>query len=217
MKKLIFLITLGLIFLAMTEYTFAERDWEYWSQNSISVDLNKKLSFVVLPEWRFRDDMSKFYLFKIETAPVFKINDYLEIAPYYVYQEKKTGNLWDGSSLFYSDTVFKIPLKKFFDLKISNRVRYQYDFDKDKTTWRNSLKISKNIKIFKFDIAPYISEEPFYDARLDRIVEHRTSSGISFNFSKYISFGIGYMLNSKKSTTKWTYANVLVTSLSLKF
>jgi hypothetical protein len=77
--------------------------------------------------------------------------------------------------------------------------------------------LSKGFKIGKHEIAPYFNEEPFYDCKLNRITEHRTSSGITYSFTKNISFSIGYMLNSKKGSPKWTYANVLVSNLSIRF
>lgn len=197
--------------------SYAERDWEYWSQESFSYALNKKVSLLILPEWRFKNDMHDSYLFKLENGIAFKVNEYFEIIPYYVYQEKKSSNMWDSSNLAYLDEVIKIPLKEFFDLKISDRFRYQYDFDKGKAVLRNSLRISRVFPIAKLELVPYLMEEPFYDTKLDRITEHRSTAGILCNVTKNISFGLGYMLNSKKAVSKWTYANVLVSNLNIKF
>lgn len=201
----------------MVNCAFAERDWEYWSQESFAIPINKKVNLMILPEWRFKKDMSDQYLFKLETGPTFKINQYLDITPYYVYQEKRTVGLWDRSDIAYLDGMVKASLKNLFDIKISNRLRYQYDFDKAKTIWRDSIKISKGYKMGKIEMAPYFSEEPFYDAKLDKITEHRTAAGFTFNLSKDISIGVGYMLNSKNAKPKWTYANVLVSNLNIKF
>lgn len=215
-RCLLFLGVLSLTLAACTQ-GFADRDWEYWSQESISIPVSKKINWLILPEWRFKEDMHNVYLFKLETAPSFTINKYLEIAPYYVYQEKKSGAIWDRSDLMYFDTTIKLPLEGLFDIKVSDRVRYQYDFDKAKTTLRNSLKISKAIKLGKFEISPYLSEEPFYDAKQDRITEHRTCAGLTYTLSKNASIGAGYMVNSKKGRNDWAYTNVLVTNLNIKF
>ncbi|MGD0335563.1 MAG: DUF2490 domain-containing protein [Candidatus Omnitrophota bacterium] len=206
-----------LIFLGFLQSAFASRDWEYWSYETYTVPITKTVDYVVVTEWRFKNDMDYNYLFKVETGPYFKINKYLDIAPYYAYQEKQSQNMWDRSDLAYFDTTGKITLENFFDIKISNRFRYEYNFDKAKTVLRNSLKLSRGFKIGKHEIAPYFNEEPFYDCKLNRITEHRTSSGITYSFTKNISFSIGYMLNSKKGSPKWTYANVLVSNLSIRF
>ncbi len=211
---LIFLISATL---CISDSALADRDWEYWSQESLSIPIKKEVNFLISPEWKFKDDMQYHYSFKLETGPSFKINKYLDITPYYVYQEKKSGAIWDRSDLVYLDETIKFDLKDLFDIKFSNRFRYQYDFDKGKTTLRDSLKVSRGFKIAKFEISPYLSEEPFYDAKLNRITEHRTSGGIVFNITKNTSFSLGYMLNLKKGANKWAYSNVLVSNLSLKF
>ncbi|MEW6101921.1 MAG: DUF2490 domain-containing protein [Candidatus Omnitrophota bacterium] len=216
MRKVLFAIAIFAT-LYVTQYASAERDWEYWSQESFFFPVNKRLSFLMLPEWRFKEDMHNVYLFKLENGLAFKINEFLEVAPYYVYQEKKSGAIWDRADLVYFDTSLKLELKNLWGIKLSNRVRYQYDFDKDKTTFRNAAKVSRSFNVGKLKISPYFSEEPFYDAKLERITEHRTAAGFSFELTKNVSFGLGYMLNSKKGTSKWTYANVLVSNLGIKF
>ena len=218
MIKLIvcFLITIS-IFISCN-LSYADRDWEYWNLETFTYEITDKISFVVLPEWRFKKDMSYKYLFKLETGVSFKINKFWEITPYYVHQDKNTGVLWDGSEISYLDNTFKFSLEKFFNTKISNRLRFQYDYDKAKTVFRNSLKFYKGFKIFGTqEIGPFISEEPFYDCKLDRITEHRSSVGVGYTFNKNFSLNVGYMLNSKKPAGKWTYTNVLVSNLSIRF
>jgi len=217
MKKTIFLITLGLIFLGVTEYAFAERDWEYWSRYSFEAPLNKQISYLIKPEWRFKKDMSSQYLFKLEQAIAFKVNKFLELAPYYVWQENKTSTSYDRSDLFYFDVTGKIPLKEVFDLKIIDRLRYQYNFDKVLTVWRNSTRLTKAFKVGKFEVSPFIEDETFYDTKQDKFNENWASAGVSLALNKYGNIGISYLLDTKKKGDDWTYANVLITSLSLKF
>jgi len=217
MNKKISLILVFLMVFIFVNSVFAQRDWEYWSCENFAIPIDKTISYLINTEWRFNNDMDYNYLFKVETGPSFKINNYLEIAPYYVYQEKQSKNMWDRSDLVYLDASLKSALVESLDIKFSNRFRYQYDFDKAKTILRDAIKISKGFKIGRQEIAPYFSEEPFYDAKLARITEHRTTAGMTYAFTKNISLGIGYMLNSKKGTSKWTYANVLMSNLNIRF
>jgi len=219
MKKIIYIASGALASLLITVQCFAERDWEYWSQESVSVplDKDKNINLLMLPEWRSKNDMRDNYLFKLETGPSFKLNKTLSVTPYYVYQEKKSGGNVDRSDLAYLDIAVKYPLENFFDAAFSSRFRYQYDFDKGKATFRDSIKLSRDIKLGNITVAPYISEEPFYDAKLQKVNEHRTASGIAYNVSKNVTIGLGYMLNSKKPGKKWTYANVLVSNINIKF
>ena len=217
MKKTIFLITLGLIMLGMTEYAFAERDWEYWSRHSFEAPITKTISYLIKPEWRIKNDMSYRYLFKLEQAINFKIGKYLELASYYVYQEAKSGGKIDRSDLVYFDTTAKIPLEKLFNLKIIDRLRYQYNFDKELTIWRNSTRLTKAFKLGKFEFSPFIEDEIFYDTKQDKLNENWASVGIFLNLNKYATIGVSYLLDTKRKGDDWLYANVLVTSLSIKF
>jgi len=217
MKKTIFLISFGLIFLGVTGYAFAERDWEYWSRYSFEAPITKTISYLIKPEWRIKNDMSYRYLFKLEQAINFKIGKYFELAPYYVYQEAKSSGNVDRSDLVYLDGTAKVPLEKLFDLKIIDRLRYQYNFDKELTVWRNSTRLTKSFKIKGFELLPFIEDEIFYDTKLDKLNENWASAGISLVLNKYANMNIAYLLDTKKKGNDWVYANVLVTSFSLKF
>ena len=217
MKKIIFLITLLFISLNITTPVFAERDWEYWSRYSFEAPITKRISYLIKPEWRIKDDMTDKYLFKLEQAVAFKIGKFLELAPYYVWQEAKTSGKVDRSDLVYFDTTAKIPLKNFFDIKIIDRLRYQYNFDKELTVFRNSSRLTKSFKIKSFEVSPFIEDEIFYDTKLDKLNENWVSLGVSFTLNKNSNIGVSYLLDTKKKGNDWTYANVLVTSFSLKF
>jgi len=179
MKKSIFLISFGLIFLGVTEYAFAEKD--------------------------------------CEQAINFKIGKYLELAPYYVYQEAKSGGNVDRSDLVYFDATAKIPLEKLLNLKIIDRLRYQYNFDKALTVWRNSTRLTKPFKIKSFELLSFIEDEIFYDTKLDKLNENWASAGVSLVINKYANISITSLLDTKKKGNDWAYANVLVSSFSLKF
>jgi len=217
MKKIIFLITLLFISLSIVGPAFAERDWEYWSRYSFEAPLSKQISYLIKPEWRFKKDMSYQYLFKLEQAIAFKLNNYLEVAPYYVWQESKAATGYDRSDLFYFDTTGKIPMKEIFDLKIIDRLRYQYNFDKALTVWRNSTRVTRAFKVGKFELSPFIEDETFFDAKQEKFYENWASAGILLALNKYANIGVSYLLDTKKKGNDWTYSNALVTSLTLKF
>lgn len=217
MKKIVLLISWATILLSINKPAFADRDWEYWSRYSFETQLNKQISYLIKPEWRFKKDMSSQYLFKLEQAIAFKVNKFLELAPYYVWQENRTSTGYDRSDLFYLDVTGKIPLKEFFDLKIIDRLRYQYNFDKALTVWRNSMRLTKAFKVGKIELSPFIEDETFYDTKQDKFNENWTSAGVSLALNKYANIGISYLLDTKKKGNDWSYANVLVTSFSLKF
>ena len=217
MRKFTLIASFILTIIGFTKLSYADRDWEYWSRYSFEAPITKEISYLIKPEWRFKKDMSYQYLFKLEQAIAFKLNKYLELAPYYVWQENKTSIGYDRSDLFYFDVTGKMPLKEIFDLKIIDRLRYQYNFDKALTVWRNSTKLTKAFKIGKFELSPFIEDEVFYDTKQDIFNENWASAGISLALNKYANIGVSYLLDTKKKGDDWNYANVLVTSFSLKF
>ncbi len=218
MRRFVFFISIMFIsqffFLANS---FAERDWEYWSRYSFEAPITKTISYSIKPEWRIKNDMSYRYLFKLEQAINFKIGKYFEIAPYYVWQEAKSGGNVDRSDLIYLDATAKVPLEKILSLKIIDRLRYQYNFDKELTVWRNSTRLTRSFKIKKFEFLPFIEDEIFYDTNLDKLNENWASAGISLAINKNLNLSFSYLLDTKKKGNDWSYANVLVTSCSFKF
>lgn len=217
MKKTILSIALLFISLNLTKSAFADRDWEYWSRYSFELPLNKKVSYLIKPEWRIKDDMTDKYLFKLEQAVAFKLNKFLELAPYYVWQESKTKGNYDRSDLVYLDVTGKILLKEVFDLRIIDRLRYQYNFDKELTVFRNSSRLTKSFKIKSFEVSPFIEDEIFYDTKQDKLNENWASAGMSLALNKNSNIAVSYLLDTKKKGNDWAYANVLVTSLNIKF
>lgn len=217
MIKLFFSILLALMILTISNYAFAERDWEYWSRYSLEAPINKEVSYLIKPEWRIKDNMSDNYLFKLEQAIAFKLNKFLEVAPYYVWQEKKNSGNYDRSDLAYLDLTGKMPLKKCFELKVLDRLRYQYNFDTKVTTWRNSTRLTKTFKLAKFELSPFVEDELFYDTTRDKLTENWASAGVSLTLNKHTNIGLSYLLDTKRNGNDWSYANVLVTSFSFKF
>jgi len=217
MRKILFLFVVIAVILANSPSAFAERDWEYWSRYSFEAPITKEISYQIKPEWRMKNDMSYRYLFKLEQAINFKLGKYFEIAPYYVWQENKTAKGVDRSNLSYLDLTGKIPIKELFDVKIIDRLRWQYNYDKGLTTWRNSTRLTKAYKLGKFELSPFIEDEIFYDTKLDKLNENWASAGVSLALNKYLNVSVAYLLDTKKKGNDWNYANVLVTSMSLKF
>lgn len=217
MKRFFLVILFGTIILSLTKCAFAERDWEYWSRYSADVPITKGISYQIKPEWRIRDDMSYRYLFKIEQTINFKIGNYLELSPYYVWQENKTAKGVDRSNLSYIDLTGKVPLEGLFDMKIIDRLRWQYNYKKGLSTWRNSTRLIKGFKIGKYELLPFIEDEIFYDSKLERVNENWASVGIFLALDKHTTIGASYLLDTKKKGNDWNYANVFVSYFSVKF
>ncbi|MBI4656072.1 MAG: DUF2490 domain-containing protein [Elusimicrobia bacterium] len=215
-KTMILIFRMSLL-LNMIMPAFAERDREYWSKCSFDVPISRKISYVLKPEWRFKNEMSNNYLFKIEQGVAFQFNKYLELAPYYIRQKIESAGKSDTSDMMYIDMTGKIPFKKIFDFRIINRLRYQYNFDKKFTVWRNSTKLAKGFQIGKFETSPFIENEMFYNTSLNKVNQNQASIGISLALNKHVNVAASYVLDAKNKGNDWIYADVLLTSVGIKF
>jgi|GEM_PF-1436719 len=196
----------------------AAGDWKYFSRYMLSVPLETNaVALVVKPEWRFRNGMSELYLVKPEFGLAFTLNRYLEFAPYYVYQDAKTAAGWSHSDLSYLDGTLKFPLRPLYDLKVIDRLRNQYDWDKKIMIWRNSLRLTRAFAVRQMNVLPFIEEEIFYSQETGQFINNWASVGLSISMRKYLDLSVSYMLETERTTDGWANANVLVSALGLRF
>ena len=60
-KVVLFLLMVFSLLTSFINYLEANNDWKYWSNYQIEKKLNKKISFKLSPQLRFKQDMTKFY------------------------------------------------------------------------------------------------------------------------------------------------------------
>jgi hypothetical protein len=63
----------------------------------------------------------------------------------------------------------------------------------------------------------FVEEEVFFSQQSDQLRESWTSAGVVVPIGKHIDLGVSYLLDLRRPTDDWTYANVLVTSVGLRF
>ena len=212
------LISLIVLLLPAISSLRAANDWKYFSRYALVVPLETNtVALVVKPEWRFRNCMGELYLVKPEFGLAFALNRYLEFAPYYVYQDAKTTAGWSHSNLSYLDGTLKFPLQQLYDLKVIDRLRNQYDWDKKTMVWRNSLRLTRAFTVRQMNVSPFIEEEIFYNQETDQFSENWASVGVTISMQKYLDLSVSYLLDTERTTDGWANANVLVSTLGLRF
>jgi len=190
---------------------FAKQDWEYWSKYSLEIVCGKRISFSLEPQFKFKNTFKEYYYSKTYWGISYKLNKFIKVKSYYARKTKKDKTGWRGSDLFYLDPILRFNLH---DMDLSNRFRWEYDFDKKEWVYRNRLKLEKNL--YK-SITPFIQEEIFYSLLDHQFKENRFSVGCSVKMLNWTSFSGEYMLNSKKVKSGWPTSNVLVTTLNFMF
>lgn len=208
-----FFITIFCVILLLNsvDSLFANQDWEYWSKYSFEKAWGRRISFSLEPQFKFKNSFKNYYYSKTYLGISYKLNKFIRLKGYYAYKTKKDKTGWRGTDLLYLDTVLKFNLK---DVDLSNRFRGEYDFDKREWVYRNRVKFEMN---FYESIIPFIQEEIFYSFLSHQFEENRFSVGCTVKILSWTSFSGEYMLNSKRITSSWRSANVLVTSLNFLF
>lgn len=141
----------------------------------------------------------------------YKLNRFVIVKGYYAYKTKKSNDGWGQTDLLYLDPELRFNLGTF---DLSNRFRFEYDFDKEELVYRNRLKFKKTLYE---SLSPFIQEEAFYSFSSEMFVENRFSVGLAVKVLNNIGLSAEYMLNSKKVDSNWKEANVLVRGLSFTF
>lgn len=211
-------MTAGVFLILAAGPVRAAGDWKYFSRYALTMPLETNaVALVVKPEWRFRNGMGELYLVKPEFGLGFKLNRYLEFTPYYVYQDAKTAAGWSHSDLSYLDGTLKFPLPRLYDLKVIDRLRNQYNWDKKIMVWRNSVRLTRAFAVRQMNVLPFIEEEIFYNQETVQFSMNWASAGLVISMRKYLDFSVSYLLETERTTDGWANTNVLVSSLSLRF
>lgn len=212
---LFFLLLLGLSLIAV-ERASARDDWESWNTLKFKKAINKKVDLNISLEARFQDDMDEFYFGGIQIGPEFKINKYLNISPSYFWVNSKAKGHFQDEHRYILDGINKLKISVF---KLENRLRLEYrDLRSlERFRYRYRFKIGLPTKFFNRSVTPYISEEIFYEERINEFNQNRFSTGVSLNIIKGVDFDIYYLLRSDRTGRDWSERNVLGTSLSFSF
>ncbi|MCX5750420.1 MAG: DUF2490 domain-containing protein [Candidatus Saganbacteria bacterium] len=190
---------------AITFPTFAGT--EFWNLDTFQFSLQEKVKFNVIPELRWKDNATNFYLYQVYLGPVFSINKNFDFAAYYLPKNSKSGTTWTFSNLGVLDFIYKNP--DFYSFSARNR--FEYDSSNANLKYRCQLQLKNQ--------GWFISEEPFYNFSKNFIDENRASFGYGFKVVNNFEAYLGYMLRSQKSVSlaDWTNTDVWFVNASVKF
>ena len=215
MMKLITLFLICILLGCYSGLALASDDWEFWSGNTLKVNLDDDVSLKFLQEFRMHNDMSTFYTYVLYVGPYFKINEYLDAAAWYKFVESRKSDHWEDPHRCDIDGILKYDFTGF---KLSNRSRFEHNFTKDTWLYRNRIKIARELEIFNRKCSPYIFNEFFLDISPDGgYHENRASIGVSTDFFLDTKLTFYYMSGAKKKSGDWENANIIGTFIAFSF
>ena len=92
------------------------------------------------------------------------------------------------------------------------------DYQADAGRYRNKLTVKAPWKVTPLQLQPYFSDEVFFSFGGPNVFnQNRVSVGLGMNLGKRVKAEMYFLLQSSKSSGKWSDTNVLGTKLKIAF
>ena len=191
------LFLVGLLSLVLISSAFA--DSELWSTNTFQFPFYKA-KFNVIPELRFKSNMSDWYYLRTYIGPSTSLNKQFDLAVFLAPSWSKTGGIWISSLLGYFDLIYKQGTPWF---TFNNRARFEQNFT-------NNILIYRNLFLFKNGNWS-AGDELFYSTKKGFFDEGRSSVSYAPLVYNGVEFSVGYLLRRQKTNAgdDWTRTGVL--------
>ena len=195
---------------------FASDEWQYWNEIKLKYSIGEKLDAHFKIEQKLLDDFNYFGLHNYTPGVVFKINKYFDFELNYKYEREKGEKEWTEEHRVAIIPIIKL---EWMGNKFNIRTRFEHRNleGESKWRWREKLKIKRLIKIGVFEFTPFLSEEIFYDFKVNEFNQNRVATGISKMITKNSGIDLYYMRKNNKRDGAWPGVNILGTKFSLKF
>ncbi len=203
----------------------ANDSFQYWSGYEFAKELGPKFEIFYNPEFRTRDDARGIFFHFHRFGLKWKPSKYLQTGVNYFIA--RTQPLRRGQPLYENrlelDLMPKYAFRSFnFSLRARTELR-QVQGSSGEEEWRFRLRpqIAYNTKCFGHKIAPYISDEIFYDVERDAWNQNRMTAGIGIPIGKWKGIGtnldIYYMLQSNRSVRdEWSSDQIFGTKFTVR-
>lgn len=198
-------------------YAYDDGDFQLWHTEVQEKKIDKDSRLILEEEFRFADNANDFYYHHYDLGYGYNLKKYLNLSGGYRHIfEKKKGKFKVENEPYVTATL----LGELFGFKFDDRSRLEYrhfDYQTDLWRYRNKFTVKFPWKFAKLEIQPYLADEIFLSSQGKTFNQNRFSSGLLFNLTKNLKAEIYYLLQSSKSSRKWSDANVLGTKLKAVF
>jgi len=196
---------------------YARDDWQFWHSYALKTKLAEDFSFKVTAEQRLVDDFSNSTVANVSPGFLWHASKYFEVGPFFKYERSKKSN---GDHVNERRWLLEGTLKgSLGPLKISdrNRISYRDRSSTDEWRYRNRIKLSYPIPVKKITLAPFVSEEIFWQWNEGSYNQNRIQMGVAAKLNQHVSLSLYYMIKSNRKGEDWDDVHILGTSLGLSF
>lgn len=213
-----FILSLFLVNVNSRIYAFDDGDFQVWNTDVEEFKINKKLKGAFEEEFRWGDNANEFFYHHYDFGLFYNLNKYWNVGGGYrhIYELRK-GDFKIENEPYLIATVFLE--KKGFAFDSRNRLEYRhFAYQLDAWRYRNKFTLKFPWKFTRMQIQPFLSDEILVGfGSANQFNQNRFSPGFGMNLIKNAKAEIYYMLQSTKSSGKWTDANVLGTKVKILF
>jgi len=196
-----------------------DEEFRIWNYYDVDKKINDQWLFSLGEEIRFRDNATQFGYHDTHASIAYKVFPFLTLRPEYKnIRDKGSNNQWSWEYRPRIDAILKADWKGFV-LKNRNRFAFRIKEAKRNTfRYRNRISLDLPYKWTRFELQPYFSNEIFIETNKNGVIKDRFYAGFKMHFFKNVYGALYYVRQfDKDSNAKWSEANILVTSLRLKF
>lgn len=183
-------------------------DSKLWVEQELSHNFTDKLSYKLIFDERFYNNISTWEEFYIDTGVDYKPTSWLILGPRYRYVKANFNSSNEVTEKRYHMNVELIARLKKFTLE--SRSRYEYrTFETTPTRHRFMERIKVIVplpwKINEKNMDAFLSDELNYDLDKDMATHHEMQLGTKLSFSKKFSMKVYYGHELKYKNNSWGY------------
>jgi Protein of unknown function (DUF2490) len=218
MRKAAVLFMALLFTMAVKAFAYDDNDFQIWNTDVEEMKINDKSKIAFEQEFRWGDNADEFFYQHYDIGFFYSIQKYLNIGGgyRYIYETKNRKFRLEREPYV---TLSLLWDSKGFKFEDRSRLEYRnFQYQADAWRYRNKLTMKCPWKYTKMEIQPYLSDEMLFSlSATNQLSQNRASAGIGMNLTKSVKAEIYYMLQTMKSSGKWTDANVLGTKFKIAF
>ena len=206
----------GILLCGVAGHVQAADDWQYWNGIKLKHALHEQWDVHIKFEQRVTGDLSALGLHSYAPGMVYKPNTHMQYAVGYKYELKNGASRWSEEHRLEQILTLKGAWLGFKG-SVGTRVEYRSIDGDEKWRWREKVTISRPIVLGHLKLAPYLSEELFFDFKTDEYNQNRAVLGVAKKLSSSVEVDLYYMYRADLKSSGWSGVNVLGTSMTIAF
>ena len=220
MIKVKMFVLIGMILFGLQNtmcFAFDNGDFQYHGMIQANHKISDKWKANVTEELYWGDNSRDFYYHHTDIGFAYSgLADWFNLSLNYRRIYSESNGKWKVENRPHINGTVKWKVSGF---GLSNRARLEYrDQEALSASWRfrNMVTVVSPLKLTRFEIAPFIADDIFYDLGQGKFSSNEFWAGINFQIAKDVSGGIYYILPSMRVTdSEWKNYNVLTTNISV--